>query len=154
MKPITSQKPRQSRPVENARREHAYLRTPEIIARLPACERAAAREVWDALHYYLRLGATPRRVTDEDLHACPCLADRSFEHIGKGIQILDRLGLISRDASGSRRELAILATLKGARPAPEAKAPAPAPKPIENDAFVPLARPFWELVRESQRTGT
>lgn len=154
MKPTTQKKPRQPGAGDSPRREHAYLRTPEIIARLPACERTAAREVWDALHYYLRLGTTPRRVTDEDLHACPCLADRSLEHIGKGIQILDRMGLISRDASGSRRELAILAALKGARPAPEAKAPAPAPKPPENDVFVPLARPFWELVRESQRTGT
>jgi hypothetical protein len=154
----TQKSRRQGGPVESARpAEHKYSRTPDDLWRLPATDRVAAVEVWTALHHFLRLGSTLARVTDEDLAACPCLADRSGEHIRKGIQVLDREGLIVRKAAGSRRELAIAAKLRGAAAAPEQKPPAPTPKPVKNDAFVPVenwSSTFWSLVSENQQAGT
>lgn len=140
--------------------EHKYSRTPDDLWRLPAADRVAAVEVWTALHHFLRLGSMLTRVTDEDLAACPCLADRSGEHIRKGIQILDREGLIVRKAAGSRRELAIAVTFKQASrtttesPKPVGRPPAPSPK---NDAFVPVqnwSSTFWSLVSENQQSST
>lgn len=155
-----SNQPRQPGSVEGTRpADHKYSRTPDDLWRLPATDRVAAIEVWTALHHFLRLGSTLTRVTDEDLAGCPCLVDRSGEHVRKGIQILDREGLIIRRAAGSRRELAIAAKLKGSpKPAPilERKPPTPLPDPAKNDAFVPVenwSSTFWSLVSENQQPG-
>jgi hypothetical protein len=148
----------QADPVENARTaDHSYTRTVRRLWYLPVTDRVAAVETWTALHDFIRLGTEPRRVTDEDLLACAPLAGRSAEYAGKGLQVLVRLGLISRNTNGSRRELAIVGKLKGARadhiPEPGKKVASP-PAPAENDVFIPLTRPFWELVSECQKTGT
>ena len=103
----------QAGPVENLRGEHYYARVPDCLWRLSSSERVAAVEVWTALHHYLRVSAALERVTDDLLRRCPSIADRSVEHIGKGLAILSRLGLLERVARGSRREVAIVARLKG-----------------------------------------
>jgi hypothetical protein len=162
VKDTPSKKAPQGRPVENARGEHAYARVPDCLWRLPASERTAAVEVWTALHHYCRIDPVPRRITDDHLSGCPCLCDRSVEHIGKGLGILCRLGLIARTARGSRREVAITARLKGPK---KGSAPVQAPaqaksasspdQPVINDAFVPAkgnAMAFWLSVRENRQT--
>jgi hypothetical protein len=158
---IRSKQPGQAGNVEGTRTaDHKYSRTPDDLWRLPATDRVAAIEVWTALHHFLRLGSTLTRIADEDLAGCPCLVDRSGEHIRKGIQILDREGLIVRQAAGSRRELALSATFKQSHrtttesPKPVVRPPASAPK---NDAHVPVenwSSTFWSLVSENQQPGT
>jgi hypothetical protein len=158
---ISRRSPGQAGTVEGTRAaEHKYSRTPDDLWRLPATDRVAAIEVWTALHHFLRLGSTLARVTDEDLAGCPCLADRSGEHIRKGIQILDREGLVVRKAVGSRREMAIAATFKQSQRTttesqePVARPPAPLPK---NDAFVPVENwrsTFWQMVSENQQADS
>lgn len=115
MKPTTSKKPGQSGSADSPRREHTYVQMPTALLCLPTGERAAAIEVWAALHYHLRLGSSPRRITDEELAGVPWLVERSAEHGRKGLEILERLGLISREAVGSSRRVAIMARLRGGR---------------------------------------
>jgi hypothetical protein len=146
VKDTPSKKAPQGRDVENLRGEHHYARVPDCLWRLPSSERTAAVEVWTALHHYCRIDPIPRRITDDHLSECPCLTDRSTEHIGKGLGILCRLGLIARNARGSRREVAITARLKGPKKG-SAPVQAPVPKPPQEDAFVPVPN-FREFFRE------
>lgn len=157
MESIRRRKPSQPGPVENARPDHSYTRTVRRLWYLPVTDRTAATETWTALHDFIRLGVEPRRVTDEDLMGCAPLSGRSAEYIGKGLQILVRLGLISRNTNGSRRELAITGKLKSPR---HASIPADVAQPLapaDNDALIPLDKPFresfWEAVREYQQAG-
>lgn len=131
MKSTTQKKLPQGSRVENARpADHIFSRTPQCLDYLPVEERVASQEVWRALHHYLRVGAALRRVTDEDLLAQPPLQGRSKEHARKGLQILDRLGLIARETGGSRRDVAIVARLRGAsKPAPAPSVPVPPVRP-------------------------
>jgi hypothetical protein len=101
----------QAEPVENAR-PVPYVQIPLRLLTLPTGERSAAIEVWAALHHHLRLGSKPERITDEELAMVPWLFERSAEHGRKGLEILERLGLISREAKGSSRRVAISARLR------------------------------------------
>jgi hypothetical protein len=169
MEPNRVRKAPQGRDVENARGEHTYARVPDCLWRLPASERTAAVEVWAALHHYCRIDPIPRRITDDRLSECPCLADRSTEHVGKGLGILCRLGLIARTARGSRREVAITARLKGPKKQGAPKPDAPAANPPKRvgvqiptyhspdsgnmvDGWSPMA--FWLSVRENRQSGS
>ena len=116
MKDSYPSKPSQSRPVENARL--AYVQIPITLLTLPTGERAAAIEVWAALHYHLRLGSSPQRITDEELARSPFLKGRSRQHRVNGLETLERSGLIRRTARGSSRQLAIACTLKSVRQSP------------------------------------
>lgn len=152
MKSTSRRSAGQAGAVENTRREHAYVQMPIALLCLPTGERAAAIEVWAALHHHLRLGSSPRRITDEELAGVQWLVERSAEHGRKGLEILERLGLISREAAGSSRRVAILARLRGAKPAPQSRGSAPAPpKPVDrprcDDPAAGRAWEAWQLVR-------
>jgi hypothetical protein len=160
MEPNRVRKAPQGRPVENLRGEHTYARVPDCLWRLPPSERTAATEVWTALHHYLRVGLEPERITDESLLRCPALGGRSAEHAGKGLAILDRMGLIARNARGSRREVAIVAKLKGPRLCKKLCNPpdhsadvskkvdkSPQSNKLEQDTFVPVPN-LREFFRE------
>lgn len=108
----TCSKPGQAGSDRSARPDHTYAQVPLCLLRLPTGERAAAIEVWVTLHHHLRLGSTEQRVTDETLSQSPYLASRSAEHARKGLEVLERVGLITRRAKGSSRRVAILGRLK------------------------------------------
>jgi hypothetical protein len=114
MEPNRRRKAGQAGPVENAR-PLPYVQVPVALLTLPTGERAAAIEVWAALHHYLRLGSTPRRITDEELASCPVLVERSRRYRCNGLDSLERAGLVAREAGGSSRRVAIVARLRGGR---------------------------------------
>ncbi len=116
MEPTRVRKRSQERPVENTRTELLYAQIPLVLLTLPTGERAAAIEVWSSLHYHLRLGSSPQRITDEELATSPFLCARSSEHARKGLEVLERIKLIVRCARGSSRRVAITARLKGQKP--------------------------------------
>lgn len=119
MEPNRRKKAGQPGPVENARPALPYAQIPMILLTLPTGERAAAIEVWAALHHHLRLGSSPRRITDEELGSVPWLIERSRRYRCNGLDTLARLGLITRDAAGSSRRVAIVARLRSAHILPE-----------------------------------
>jgi hypothetical protein len=111
MEPTRVRKRSQERPVENARTPMPYAQIPLCLLTLPTGERAAAIEVWAALHHHLRLGSKPERITDEELAECPSLEGRSRRHRSNGLDTLVRTSLIAREAGGSSRTLAIVGKL-------------------------------------------
>jgi hypothetical protein len=160
VKDTPKQKPSQPGPVENAR-PLPYAQIPLELLTLPTGERAAAIEVWAALHHHLRLGSRPERITDEELAGVPWLIERSAEHGRKGLEILERLGLITRHAKGSSRRVAITATLRGSRHVNISVDVVKLPKSptIRNPRIVdPLpegwATDFWDRVRAGKVVPT
>ena len=120
-----AKKSRSSRPRRKCAPRPA-LRPNPLGSSLPSHRRSGhlAIEVWATLHHHLRLGSRPERITDEELvgvedeagnhyGGSPFLKGRSAEHARKGLEILERLGLIARHAAGSSRRVAIVARLKG-----------------------------------------
>jgi hypothetical protein len=103
----------QAAPVENLRGEHFYVRTPQLLRRLPASVRVSAIEVWVALYSDLGVQGDYVRVTDECLSRSPDLSDRKPAYIRKGLRTLSRVGLIEVRAKGSRRDVRIVAKLAG-----------------------------------------
>ena len=91
----------------NALKGELYVKVPARLFHLPTSERAAAIDVWAALQFDLRIDSSARRVTDKALMKSPSLRDRSAEHARKGIEILEREGLIVRNARGSSRSIKI-----------------------------------------------
>lgn len=132
---------RQGGCVESARRDLPYAQIPLILLRLPTGERAAAIEVWATLHQHLRLGTSGQKVSDETLSRSPYLQGRSRRFLVNGLNTLERLGLVGRQAKGSSRRLAIMARLAGPKPtirklrtvqhASAVLPPAPADEPVE-----------------------
>lgn len=155
MKDTPRRKAGQPGPVENARYAYAYAQIPTALLCLPTGERSAAIEVWAALHHALRLGTSPQRITDEELSAVPWLIERSRRYRCNGLDTLERLGLITRDATGSSRRVAIVAKLRGGtQTAPaEARAAVKTPKPIHRTATpepqLELSPEFLELLKRS-----
>lgn len=92
-----------------------YCQTPLCLGRLSPGELDAAFRVWLVLHSWMRLGAAPKRVTDEDLLATPYLSSLSAEHARKGLDVLEREGLIVRTSRGSRREVSVIWRAPGAK---------------------------------------
>lgn len=102
----------QGRSVEGTRTDLLYAQIPLILLRLPTGERAAAIEVWATLHQYLRLGTSEQKISDETLSRSPYLQGRSRRFLVNGLNTLQRLGLVGRQAKGPTRRLAITARLK------------------------------------------
>lgn len=147
----------QAAPVENTRTEHPYAQIPLALLCLPTGERSAAIEVWAALHHHLRLGSRPERITDEELAGVPWLVERSLEHGRKGLEVLERLGLIVRKAKGSSRRVAIVARLRGAKQeAPQKSASSaqktkrPGVSPDSTTLPPNWATDFWANVRKGK----
>lgn len=152
MKDTTPKSQGQALPVEGTR-SHQYSQLPYCLGKLPIGEMDAAVRAWMTLHSWLRIGAASQRVTDEQLMASPFLAGLSVEHARKGLEILEREGLISRVARGSRREVAVVAKLAGAKEKPPRKAaslPGVYRLPgLDEPTVEPAAqwgKSFWEIV--------
>jgi hypothetical protein len=145
MESTTSKKPRQPGPVENARLP--YVQIPTALLCLPPCERAAAIEVWATLHYHLRLGVTLCRITDRELARSPFLTGRSRRHRLNGLEILEREGCVRRESAGSSRRLAIIARLRGPKPARRTiKAQAATEIPVDRLDHAPEVQPTqWDV---------
>lgn len=156
MKDSRSKKPTQVGADKNPPRDHPYAQIPLALLCLPTGERAAAIEVWAALHHHLRLGSRPERITDEELAGVPWLVERSVEHGRKGLEVLERLGLIVREANGSSRRVAIVARLRGSSHIRNSVDMVKAPKSptirsrltVADEPMPPnWATDFWERVR-------
>jgi hypothetical protein len=136
-----------------------YAQIPLCLLTLPTGERAAAIEVWAALHHHLRLGSRPERITDEELSTVPWLIERSVEHGRKGLEILERLGLISRKTGGSSRRVGITARLRatGKLEKPlgtEKTAEKPAISARDEPMAPGWATDFWDRVRAGKVVPT
>lgn len=124
--------------VEGARHDSLlWGQVPHVLRRLPATDRVAAIELWLALHCDIRLAGDFAPISDERLSGLPSLADRSVGYIRKGLRVLAAMGLIEIRASGSRRDVRIIATLAsgkrdhfvGGNKKVDARSPAPTIKP-------------------------
>lgn len=119
-----AQSSRQGEP-DRSPRGLTFKQIPDCVLRLPTAQRSAGIEVWAALHYFLRRGATELTTTDRELTGCPFLQGRSAEFTRKGLEALEGLGMIARRKSHGLRTIAIVGRLRtSVKPARTKDAPA------------------------------
>jgi hypothetical protein len=95
------------------------------LATLPRCDQLCTWRVYCAILDYLPRGCTElgERFTDRVLRQSPWLEGYSSRFVQRGLQILDRIGIIRRERAHGRRRIIIVGRLRGStKPEPQPRA--------------------------------